>query len=105
MATRRLRTFRENYDHKYDVVLDGETFIIEWKYNARADRWTTNWYDVTNTPIRHGVRLVLMDDLLRRVALETKPAGSLNVVDTTGSDIEPDANTLGAETQVRYVEA
>lgn len=104
MATRRLPTFRTNLDHRYNVVLDGETFIIEWHYNARADRWTTHWFDITDTPIRHGVRLVVMEDLLRRVALETKPAGSINVVDTTGADTEPDADSLGVECQVRYVE-
>lgn len=105
MGLRRLPTFASNRDHRYNVVLDGETFIFEFHYNARADRWTVHVFDVTETPVRHGVRLVLMDDLLRRVALETKPAGSLNVVDTTGADIEPDGETLGVETQVRYAEA
>lgn len=105
MATRRLRTFRTNPDHRYDVVLGGQTYIIEWRYNARADRWTTNWYDVTNTPIRHGVRLVVLNDILRRVALATKPTGSVDVLDTTGVGTEPDADTLGEQVQVRHVEA
>ena len=105
MATRRLPTFKANLDHQYNVVLDGEQFTIEWHYNRRADRWTTHWYDVTETVIRHGVRLVTYSDLLRRVALGTKPQGSVDVVDTTGADTEPDSATLGLETQVRYVEA
>ena len=105
MATLRLPTFRTNLDHRYNVVLDGETFIVEYHYNRRADRWTTHWFDVTETPIRHGVRLVLMEDLLRRVALATKPAGSVDVVDTTDTDTEPDSDSLGVEVQVRYEEA
>jgi len=105
MATRRLPTFKNNRDHRYNLVLDGDTYVVEFHYNARADRWTTHWFDVTETPIRHGVRLVNYTDLLRRVALETKPAGSVDVVDTTGAGIEPDGDTLGAKTQLRYVEA
>lgn len=105
MATRKLPVFRTNLDHQYNVVLDNETFTIEWHYNRRADRWTTHWLDATATPIRHGVRLVTYTDLLRRVALATKPAGSVDVVDTTGADTEPDGETLGVETQVRYVDA
>ena len=105
MATRRLPTFRTNLDHRYNVILDGDTFIIEFHYNRRADRWTIHVFDVTETPVRHGVRLVVLTDLLRRVALATKPAGSLDVVDTTGVDTEPDGDTLGVETQLRYVEA
>lgn len=105
MATLKLPTFRENLDHRYNVVLDGETFIIEWHYNRRSGRWTTHWFDVTETPVRHGVKLVVIEDLLRRVALGTKPVGSVNVVDTTGADTEPDGSTLGVENQVRYAEA
>lgn len=105
MATLQLPTFRENLDHKYNIVLDGETFVLEFHYNARADRWTTHWFDVDNVAIRHGVRLVVLEDLLRRVALETKPAGSVDVVDTTGADTEPDSQTLGEESQLRYAEA
>lgn len=105
MATRRLPTFRTNRDHRYNVVLDGQTYIVEWHYNARADRWTTHWLDVTETPVRYGVRLTVSDDLLKRVALATKPPGSLNIIDTTGLDTEPDGDTLGEQTQLRYVEA
>jgi len=105
MATLRLPTFRTNLDHRYNIVLDGQTVVIEYHYNRRADRWTAHFYDVTLTPIRHGVRLVVMDDLLRRVALETNPPGSFDVVDTTGADTEPDGDTLGVQTQVRYAEA
>ena len=105
MATQRLPTFASRHDHRYNIVLDGQTYVIEWHYNARADRWTTHWLDVENVPIRHGVRLVNYTDLLRRVALATKPPGSVDVVDTTDSGSEPTAATLGVETQLRYVEA
>ena len=105
MATVQLPTFRDNLNHRYNVVLDDETFIFEWRYNARADRWTVNLFDVELNPIRHGIRLVTYDDLLRRVALATKPQGSLNMVDTTGADTEPNATTLGDECRLRYAEA
>lgn len=105
MSTLRMPTFPANLDHKYNVVLDGETFVVEFHYNARADRWTTSWFDATNTPVRHGVRLVNYTDLLRRVALASKPAGSVDVVDTTGSGIEPTGATFGVEADLRYVEA
>jgi len=105
MATRRLPTFAANLDHKYNLVLDGETFTLEWHYNARADRWTVHLFDAAGNAVRHGVRLVNYTDLLRRVALATKPPGSLDMVDTTGAETEPTAATLGSQTQLRYVEA
>lgn len=105
MATLKLPTFRENLDHRYNIVLDGETFTLEFHYNRRAARWTAHLFDVESQAIRHGVRLVLIDDLLKRVALDTKPPGTFPVVDTSDADTEPDADSLGVETQLRYVEA
>ncbi len=106
MATLRLPTFRENLDHKYNLILDAETFTIEYHYNARADRWIVHVFDVEDVAVRHGVRLVVGGiDLLRRVALATKPQGEITIVDTTGNDTEPDLTTLGEEPQVRYTEA
>ena len=40
MATLNLPTFPANPDHKYNIVLDGVTVILEFHYNARADRWS-----------------------------------------------------------------
>ena len=105
MATLLLPTFRTNLDHKYNLILDNETFTLEYHYNARADRWIMHVFDIEDVPVRHGVRLVVGIDLLRRVTLATKPQGEITIVDTTGADIEPDLNTLGEEPQVRYTEA
>ena len=105
MATRELPTFPSNLDHRYNVQLDGLTITFEWHYNRRADRWSIHLFDVDNIPIRHGVRLVTGIDLLQRVALATKPPGTLIVVDTTGADTEPDSDTLGNEARLRYAEA
>lgn len=105
MAVRDLPTFPSNLDHRYNCVLDGETVIIEWHYNARAGRWTVHLFDVLGEPIRHGIRLVVGIDLLQRVTIDTCPPGTLEIVDTTGADTEPDANTLGEECKVRYTEA
>lgn len=105
MATLKLPTFKNNLNHRYSIVLDGETIAISFHYNARSDRWTTSFFDVENAAIRHGVKLVLADDLLQRVALATKPPGTFACVDTTGNDTEPNADTFGIETQFRYVEA
>ena len=105
MATLKLPTFPAQPDHRYDLTLDGQSITIEWHYNARAERWSVNLFDVTGAPIRHGVRLVIIDDLLKRVALETSLPGTLTVVDTTGADNEPDASNLGGEVQLRYVES
>lgn len=105
MTTLKLPTFRENLDHKYNIVLDGGTVILEFHYNRRAARWSVHFFDVETAAIRHGVRLVVgLEDLLGRVALATKPPGNFRVVDTTDADTEPDGDTLGVESQFRYVE-
>lgn len=105
MATLRLPTFRANLDHQYNITLDGETFTLEFHFNARANRWNMSIFDAENNAVRHGIRLVIGFDLLRLVALATKPQGTLTMVDTTGADIEPDSATFGVETQLRYTEA
>jgi len=104
MATRELPVFPDNLDHRYSVVLDGETFILEWHYNARANRWNLHLADVNGNSIRYGMRLVVGTDLLQRIALASCPPGTLTVVDSTGADTEPDSDTLGNECKVRYVE-
>ena len=104
MATLRLPTFKDNRDHRYNIVLDGVTITLEFHFNARANRWNVHFFDVENVAIRHGVRLVTGIDLLQRVALATKPPGSFTCVDTTGVDTEPDGDTLGEEVQFRYEE-
>jgi hypothetical protein len=105
MATLRLPTFKDDPDHRYNIQLDGQTFFLEFHYNERADRWSLHLFDITDTPIRHGIRLASgAFNLLQRIALATKPPGSLFVIDTTGADTEPDGDTLGVETQLRYTE-
>ena len=104
MSTLKLPVFTDT-DYKYNIQLDGETFTLEFHYNSRADRWNLTVFDVEDEPVKHGARLVIDIDLLQRVALETKPAGELTVVDTTEDDLEPDSDTLGDQCQLRYVEA
>jgi hypothetical protein len=105
MTTFRLPTFKDDPDHKYNIQLDGQTIILEFHYNERADRWSIHLFDIENVAIRHGVRLAAgAFDLLRRVALATKPPGRLFIIDTTGLDTEPDSETFGAEVQLRYTE-
>lgn len=104
MTTQLLPIFRTNRNHRYDIVLDGVTTIIEFHFNARADRWSIHLFDIEDTPIRHGIRLAEGFDLMRRIVLATKPPGELRIVDPTGNDTEPDGLTLGVETQLRYLE-
>lgn len=105
MATLKLPTFRGDLDHKYNIVLDSFTYTVEFHFNARADRWTIHLFDAAGNAVRHGVRLAILDDILSRVALASKPPGPMPVVNTTGSDVEPDSANLGDEAQLRYVEA
>lgn len=97
--------FAGDLDYKYNIQLDGVTTILEFHYNARADRWSMHVLDIENNAIRHGVRLVVgLDDLLSRVALDTKPPGNLKVVDSSGNDYEPTLETLGVQAKLKYVE-
>lgn len=104
MATLRLPVFRTNRDHKYNIVFDGVTVTLEFHYNARADRWALHMFDIANAAIRHGIRLAEGFNLMRRIALDTKPPGELRIVDTTGQGTEADGDTFGVDVQLRYVE-
>jgi hypothetical protein len=104
MTTLNLPVFPADPDYRYNIQLDGGTYILEFHLNARADRWNLSIFDVENQPIRTGVRLVTGIDLLGHVASLRKPPGKLTVVDTTGQDLEPNAETLGDECLLRYIE-
>lgn len=105
MATVQLPTFRALPDHKYNIVLDSETFILEFHLNKRTNRWSLHIFDVENVPVKHGIRLVEGIDLIRRSAAANRPPGELRVVDLTGQYIEPTQETLGVDVSLRYVEA
>lgn len=105
MATLVLPTFRAFPDHRYTVLLDGETFTLEFHLNKRANRWSMHVFDVEGNAVRHGIKLVEGIDLLQRISVEGRPPGEIRVADPTEDDTEPTETNLGVDTSFRYVEA
>lgn len=73
--------------------LDGQSYLFEFDWNSRTDRWSFNLSNTDGTRILDGAVLVIGIDLLRTVAstLDYVPPGVLYVA---GAD-DPTLDTIG----------
>lgn len=42
----------------YEIVVDTETYVFEYRYSERAESWYLDIFDVDQTPVRTGIRIV-----------------------------------------------
>lgn len=87
------------------VSLEGETFILVFKWNNRESAWYLSIYTADNTPIQVGRKIVSNWTLLRRVVSPTAPLGAIVAYDTTGQGDEPLFDTLGTQAILLYVDS
>ena len=90
---------------QFRVSLDGELFLVAVTWNEREGAWYLDLSDADGTVLLAGRKLVLGQALLARFRDARLPPGELLVLDTTGSDLEPGPQDLGARVPLFYVEA
>jgi hypothetical protein len=87
------------------TTLDGVEYFFEFRWNERDGAWYMHIADVDEQHIRSGIRIVLRWPLLRRVTDPRRPPGSIMAIDTSGQDLAPGLNDLGARVKLLYLDA
>lgn len=111
MATVNLPTFSGLYHYGYAIDLDsnGITRRLDFHFNPKDVTGTTDgawWLDIfraDGTALITGLKLALGRNKLARFAYrDGMPLGDIHVVDSSGFDIEPGRDELGARVVVQY---
>jgi hypothetical protein len=86
------------------VVLDGSTFTLEFRWNTREQAWYLNVSDEAGVLIRGSVKVVVNWPLAARVVNPKKWPGRLVAQDTTGLQTNPGIADLGDRVALIYFE-
>ena len=92
----------------FEVVLDGATYTLEFRWNERAAAWFFSVYDAAGALL--VVRKVVLSGpdnfrLLGRFRDARLPLGDFLAVDTSQTWVEPGLGDLGARVEFIYLEA
>lgn len=94
-----------NPNFTIDVDMDGVTYTLQFKWNARAPGWFVSISTSTGEVLVLARRLPVNWPLWWRNRDPLLPSGYLMLNDTTGADLDPGVEDLGARVQVVYVTA
>jgi hypothetical protein len=89
-------------NYRVGTVLDDVQYILDLRWNGRASAWYMDVLAVDESPIKHGIKLVLGSVLGRRVADSRFPQGTLMAADLTGAGQEAGLDDLGVRVAVFY---
>lgn len=102
MTVTRIATSQTIPYYSETVDLDGENFLLVFKWNVRDESWYLSMYQEDETPVAVGMRLVVGWNPIRRLIGTDAPLGALYVHDTTGTDEEAGFDELGTRVLVLY---
>lgn len=106
MGTYIIPTTPTPLDYQQRVELDGETFVLRFRYNPRIGGWLLDLFDADEAPLAVGRRLVADGFPLHPFRNATgMPGGQLFVHDTTADPRDPGLGDLGTRAIILYVEA
>lgn len=88
------------------VVLEGVTYTLEFRWNVRLGAWFMNIYDADGTTaILVGIRLVANYMLGAYNVGYGGPPGGFAAFDTSGQGLDPGLEELGDRVQLIYYTA
>ena len=91
--------------YSFEVVLDGGTFTLEFKFNERDSAWYFSILTVDGTHLRSGLRVVTEWNLLRLWADYTsRPSGSITSLGLGGIARPAAIDELGKEVLLGYLD-
>jgi hypothetical protein len=97
---------RSNLTHyEFGVELEGASYTIELRWNARDGAWYLSLYDSAGEPLVSGHKAVLGANLLGRGENPRLPPGLLTLFDTSGTLVDPGQTELGGRVQLIYMES
>jgi hypothetical protein len=85
-----------------DVVLSGIEYKLRLLYNVRASFWSISIYEIDDTPIVEGVRLVINYPIFENIVNKKLPKGRLYLIDVSDTKIEALQDDLGTRCVLVY---
>lgn len=96
--------FSDSTYYDLQVVLDGVTYTLEFRWNDRASGWFLNILNAdADEIIQAGIRVVV-DFPLNLYRADRTPPGLLYARDTSGTRTDPGLKDLGDRVQFFYFE-
>lgn len=95
------RTDLTHYD--MDVVLDGATFNLEFRWNTREQSWYVSLRAEDLTPLWLGKKVALGALIGARSRAAGRPPGFFVARDTSNSGAPPGQKELGSRVEFAYV--
>ncbi len=89
-------------NQRFGTTLDDVQYLFDVRWNERDAAWYFDLLAEDETPIRHGIKIVLGAALGGRVAAAAFPRGVLMAADTTGAGVEPGLDDLGTRVVVYF---
>ena len=83
-------------NYRVGITLHDTPYILDVRWNGRAGAWYFDMYDVTETAIRLGTKVVLGAFFLLRCTDTRKPSGALFAADLSGEGREATIDDLGS---------
>lgn len=85
------------------TTLDGKEYLLKFDYSEREDRWFLSLYDVDETPLALGIKVIPNWPLLRlHVSNPDVPQGKLVARDFSLAPAAPGFGDLGRRVSILY---
>jgi hypothetical protein len=102
--TRQLQTSTELAYYSQTVELDGSTFLLVFRWNARREYWSVDIFDVDGNPIALARKILVDVDLVKQRHHAGAPAGVLFAWESKDQKEKPGVDELGSRVLLLYLE-
>jgi hypothetical protein len=90
--------------YSQSIVLSGVTYVLEFRYNSRMQRWIMSILDSGEQPIIMGIPLLIQRNLTSQYTQLAIPAGALYCTDDTGNALQPSLSSFLVDHTVIYLD-
>lgn len=104
MAIVEIPTMIDASAYKFEIVLDNETYILQFSYIERIQRWILNILDSNENMLLAGITLHSSLDLIGRFKNPDLPKGTLICFDVEGENKSASRDDLGIRVKLLYDE-
>jgi hypothetical protein len=86
------------------IELDLETFTFKFTWNERSNKWVVGIFSENNEPLLNDVPVYVGWPIFGRFKDKRLPKGNILFFDTSGKNLDPEKEDLGARVIMVYEE-
>lgn len=87
---------------EFSIDIDETTYVFEFQYNDRINRWFLTIKDVNNTVLYAGIKLLIDTPLIQNVVVDGLFPYWLFMMNDSKSSTEPNFESLGVDSKLYY---